>query len=103
KIGIIMMQSYGAGIGLALIQMAQVGVFVNLLLMVLNLLPIPPLDGSRVVACLLPPKTAYWYSRYEWAGFAILIALLLLGLWSAFLRPVVMYLMRIILGFFGVV
>lgn len=62
--------SWGAGIVL------QYVVFVNLVLMVFNLFPIPPLDGSRIAAAMLPQNIAWEYMRLERYGFFILIALL---------------------------
>ena len=54
----------------------EYGILINLVLMVLNLVPIPPLDGSRVISALLPKKAAYQYGRIEPFGIWILIALL---------------------------
>lgn len=102
KIGVELAQAYGWGAAVALVSMASIGIFINLILMVLNLLPIPPLDGSRVVSSLLPPKLAYWYGRYEWAGFPILIVLLFMGLLGGILIPVVFTLRAFILQIFGV-
>lgn len=65
------------------------GVFINLILMLLNLLPLPPLDGSRVATALLPGPLAYRYSRLEPYGFPILIVLLVSGLLGKILWPMV--------------
>jgi Zn-dependent protease len=58
---------------------AQAGVFVNLILGIFNLLPIPPLDGSNVVAYFLPPRMADSYMAMGRYGFIILIGLILAG------------------------
>ncbi|WP_440682076.1 site-2 protease family protein [Cysteiniphilum halobium] len=57
-------------------QMAQFGVVLNLMLMVFNLLPIPPLDGSRIISALLPYKATLQYNRLERWGFLIVLLLL---------------------------
>ncbi|CAM5788050.1 site-2 protease family protein [Castellaniella caeni] len=63
-------------------QMAYAGVQVNLILMALNLVPLPPLDGGRIVFSLLPPRMAWQYGRIEPYGIVILIVLMMLGwLW----------------------
>lgn len=69
------------------IQMAQAGVFVNIGLMALNLLPLPPLDGGRILVGLLPHKLAYALSRVEPYGFFILILLLATNTIGFFLVP----------------
>lgn len=61
------------------------GVAINLVLMVLNLIPIPPLDGSRVLSAFLSPRLAYTYNRLEPYGFFILLGMMLLG----FLGPII--------------
>ncbi|MFL6648780.1 MAG: site-2 protease family protein, partial [Sulfurifustaceae bacterium] len=61
-----------------LAYMGYFGIFINTILMVLNLLPIPPLDGGRVAVGLLPGPLAWQLSRVEPYGFFILIALLYL-------------------------
>jgi Zn-dependent protease len=62
--------------------MAHAGVQVNLILMALNLLPLPPLDGGRIVFSLLPPRMAWQYGRIEPYGLVILVVLMMMGwLW----------------------
>ena len=67
-------------------KMARAGMLVNIIMFVFNLLPIPPLDGGRIVASVLPHKLSNTYSRIEPYGFFIVIGLLvfnLLGYWVA--------------------
>jgi Zn-dependent protease len=66
---------------------AQAGISVNLVFMALNLLPIPPLDGGRIVSGLLPTRASIAYSRIEPFGLIILLALLFTGALTIFLRP----------------
>lgn len=68
-------------------QMAQVGIQINLTLMALNLLPILPLDGGRMLFSLLPHQLAWQYSRVEPFGLWIVIALLATGLLSTLIAP----------------
>jgi len=75
--------------GVALVYMGVAGVFINTVLMVLNLLPLPPLDGGRVMTSLLPGPLAYRFSRIEPFGFMILIALLITGVLGKILLPVI--------------
>ena len=63
-----------------LLLMATIGVSVNLILMALNLLPIPPLDGGRIAVSLLPVHAAHAYARIEPFGLFIVVALLAFGL-----------------------
>ena len=70
-------------------EMARVGININLVLMALNLLPILPLDGGRVLFSLLPNRLAWQYGRIEPYGMWIVIALLATGMLSALLSPLV--------------
>ena len=58
-----------------LVQMATTGMAINLILIVLNLLPLPPLDGSRIVMAFLSPKWAAQYAKLEPWGIPILLLL----------------------------
>jgi Zn-dependent protease len=72
---------------LPLAEMARVGITVNGVLMLLNLLPIPPLDGGRIAVSLLPPALAWKFARVERFGFIILLALMFLGGLDLLLTP----------------
>lgn len=81
-----------------LLLMAVAGVFVNLVLMAINLLPVPPLDGGRVVTGLLPMAAARVYARIEPFGMIILILLLISGVIGMILGPVVFGSIRLLPG-----
>ncbi|MEK6423254.1 MAG: site-2 protease family protein [Burkholderia gladioli] len=69
-------------------RMAGAGVGVNLVLCVLNLFPLPPLDGGRVLSALLPPRQSIALSRIEPYGFIIVLLLLMTGVLSKYwLQP----------------
>src|SRR5438105_8066124 len=69
--------------------MAQAGIFVNLIFMFLNLLPILPLDGGRIVASLLPTRAAWQYARLEPFGLPLLVLLLVTNVLAFVLEPLV--------------
>ncbi len=72
-----------------MIYMGQAGVLINVVLMVLNLIPLPPLDGGRIVTGLLPGPLSWKFSRIEPYGFFILIALLATGILGQILGPLI--------------
>jgi Zn-dependent protease len=81
--GLLLKLTLGAGsegIWLGLRYMAVAGILINVVLMVLNLLPLPPLDGGRVLTGLVPETLARRIDRIEPYGFLILVALLATGL-----------------------
>jgi Zn-dependent protease len=80
---------------LPLAEMARAGINVNAVLMLLNLLPIPPLDGGRIAVSLLPPSLAWRFARLERFGFFIILALLFLGGLELILTPM----LRVFLSF----
>ncbi|MFW2373087.1 MAG: site-2 protease family protein [Gammaproteobacteria bacterium] len=69
--------------------MANIGVVINLILMTLNLLPIPPLDGSRVLSGILPRNQAIAFNKIEPYGMWIIIFLLVSGILGKILWPMV--------------
>lgn len=72
-------------------QMAAAGVSINLVLMALNLLPLPPLDGGRIAYSLLPQPYANYYARLEPYGMLILIVLMFSGVLSSILQPFIRF------------
>lgn len=74
-----------------MLKMADAGMQINAVLMMLNLLPIPPLDGGRIAVSLLPNRLAWQFSRIEPYGFPILLLLLFTGLLGAILWPLLTY------------
>ena len=80
-----------------IVRMSFFGVVINVLLAVFNMLPIPPLDGGRVLAGLLPPQLARGLQYVEPFGFLILIALMFTGVLWTLVEPVRGPLMRFFL------
>ena len=74
---------------LPLLKMADAGMQINAVLMVLNLLPLPPLDGGRIAVSLLPQHLAWRFARLEPYGFPILLVLLFTGVLGAILWPLI--------------
>ncbi len=72
-----------------LLEMAQVGVIINIVLIALNLLPLPPLDGSRIVTAFLSPVAAQKYNTLERWGLPILIVLIFTGVLGKILHPLI--------------
>jgi len=87
---------------LFLLLTAQAGIIVNLILAFLNLIPIPPLDGSRIIFSALPPRYAEHYMKLEPFGFFILLALMLSGGLSALLSPALSWSLDLIQRWFNV-
>jgi Zn-dependent protease len=72
-----------------LARMAEMGIQINCVLMVLNLFPLPPLDGGRIAVSLLPHAMAWKFAQLERWGFPILLVLLFTGILGAIMNPLV--------------
>ncbi len=84
-----------------LLQMCFIGVSINVVLMVLNLLPMPPLDGGRIAVSLLPNNLAFKLAQVEKYGFVILIVLMFTGVLNLIIGPFIDFFQSIILRIFA--
>ena len=85
-----------------LLGMAEWGIKINVVLMVLNLLPLPPLDGGRVAVSLLPHRQAFHLARIAPYGMFILIFLAITPVLSLILSPLVNLMFKLISFLFGI-
>lgn len=84
------------------VMMGIAGLSINLMLALLNLIPIPPLDGSRVVSSLLNPALAYRYQILERYGFMILLLLIYSNILSYILLPPYNFLVSLFVSLFAI-
>ncbi|MDZ7662641.1 site-2 protease family protein [Thiohalophilus sp.] len=88
-------------IALPLIYMGMFGMFINILLMVFNLIPLPPTDGGRIATSLLPPPLGNALSRVEPFGIPILLVLLLTGVLWRVITPFISAILGLIQRLLG--
>jgi len=81
-----------------MIQMIAGGVTINVVLAIFNLIPVPPLDGSKILAGLLPARQAYEYEKLEPYGFIILIVLIFTNAVSYIIMPPISFIVSLLLG-----
>lgn len=81
--------AFGNGFSTPLMLMGAAGVFINVILMALNLIPLPPLDGGRIAASLLPHNAAIQFSRLEPYGLFILLGLMFTGVLGVIMWPLI--------------
>lgn len=98
KLGISLGDTYTQPMAL----MGAAGIFINAILMALNLLPLPPLDGGRIAVSLLPNKYAYQYAQLEPYGFYILLALMFIGWLGLILSPILAFTLVFVSAFSGI-
>ena len=99
-LGVNLLQS-GNAFGEAMAYMGAAGIIINSMLMMLNLLPLPPLDGGRILVSLLPGPLAWQVERIEPYGFIILVGLLYFGIIGMVLFPMMNVFINLLASTFG--
>lgn len=99
KMGLLFPENYFAD---PMLGMAMWGIRINVVLMVLNLLPLPPLDGGRVAVSLLPHRQAFQLAKIEPYGMFILIFLAITPVLSLILSPIIGWVYKLLSLLFGI-
>jgi Zn-dependent protease len=98
KLFILLSPLFPSSVITPLLLMMQYSIFINIILAFFNLLPIPPLDGSKVLMGLLPFQQAASFKRIEPFGFIILLILFYTGILQKILSPIMTFAEKIITG-----
>jgi len=102
KIGMLAAVNDMLTIGIPLIYMGKAGIMINVVLAVLNFIPLPPLDGSKILSSLLPPHMAYKYNQIEPYGIFILVLLMLTNVLSTIMTPIIFFFLSLINTLLGI-
>lgn len=81
-----------------LLQMLVASIWINIMLAIFNLVPIPPLDGSKILLGLLPQELAPVYAKLEPYGFIVLLVLFYTGVLPRFIMPIITFAQGLIIG-----
>ena len=98
KVIILVSPGLPGGIIMPLLQMTVASIWINIMFGVFNLVTIPPLDGSKILLGVLPPKMAYACSRFERYGFIILLGLFYTGILPRLIMPIISFAQNLIMG-----
>lgn len=101
KLGLLLAAHDYQWVGVPFAYMGEAGIMINIVLGVLNLLPLPPLDGGNILKSLLSPRLAYKFSFIEPYSFFILILLLVSGVLVIIIGPPILFLQSLIEQLFG--
>ncbi|NLK21730.1 MAG: site-2 protease family protein [Epulopiscium sp.] len=82
-------------------EMVNYGIMINIVLGIFNLVPIPPLDGSKILFNIIPPRTYFKIIQYEYILQMLLIILLLTGIIPMLINPVITYIYKFLLTLMG--
>lgn len=91
----------GSPISIPLALMGAAGIFINAVLMALNLIPLPPLDGGRIAVSLLPTRLAIQVARIEPYGLFILLGLMFMGILGMLMWPLIQAIISLAAFLFG--
>lgn len=80
-----------SGVGQGLREMGEAGIIINLILFIFNLLPIPPLDGGRILSHFLPPTASDMLDKIEPYGFFVVIGLVYFGVLNTIISPIISF------------
>jgi Zn-dependent protease len=98
KLLILFSSALPAIILMPILQMTVASIWINIMLGIFNLVPIPPLDGSKILMALLPPGLAATYAGFERYGFILLLILFYTGILPRFIMPIISFAQTLIMG-----